>query len=55
MVEGGSKDYEAKSIEEMRKEQPEAAQIYDKYMGRGRMLGNPRIVRLTPPTLDDNG
>jgi hypothetical protein len=24
-------------------------------MGRGRMLGNPRIVRLTPPTLDDNG
>ena len=52
------KDYEAKSIEEMRKEQPEAAQIYDKYMTRGRAVGfngNGRIMRLTPPPIDDNG
>jgi hypothetical protein len=52
------KDYEAKSIEEMRKEQPEAAQIYDKYMNRGRGMGinaNARVMRLTPPALDDNG
>jgi len=50
------KDYEAKSIEELRKEQPEAAQIYDKYMTRGRAMGiNARVVRLTPPALDDNG
>src|SRR5438445_785139 len=51
------KDYEAKSIEEMRKEQPEAAQIYDKYMTRGRAVGfngNGRIMRLTPPAIDDN-
>src|SRR5437763_5212117 len=52
------KDYEAKSIEDMRKEQPEAAQIYDKYMNRGRGMGingNGRIMRLTPPALEDNG
>src|SRR5439155_12792102 len=52
------KDYEAKSIEELRKEQPEAAQVYDKYMNRGRGMGingNARIMRLTPPALDDNG
>ncbi len=52
------KDYEAKSIEEMRKEQPDAAQIYDKYMNRGRGMGingNGRIMRLTPPALEDNG
>ena len=52
------KDYEAKSIEDLRKDQPEAAQIYDKYMNRGRGLaigGNARILRLTPPMIDDNG
>jgi hypothetical protein len=52
------KDYEAKSIEELRKEHPEAAEIYDKYNGRGRAMaigGNARIMRLTPPTIDDNG
>jgi hypothetical protein len=45
---GGKKDYEAKSIEELRKNSPEAADIYDKYTARGRALaigGNARIVR----------
>ncbi len=42
------KDYEAKNIEELRKNNPEAADIYDKYNGRGRALaigGNARIIR----------
>jgi len=50
------KDYEAKSIEELRKNNPEAAQIYDKYNARGRGIalnGNARIMRLTPPAIVD--
>jgi hypothetical protein len=53
-----TKDYEAKSIDEMRKEQPDAAQIYDKYMGRvrgGALNRNGAVLRLAPPALDDNG
>jgi hypothetical protein len=51
------KDYEAKSIEEMRKEQPEAAAIYDRYNARGRGLainGNARILRIAP-NIAENG
>jgi hypothetical protein len=50
-------DYEAKSIEELRKDHPEAGDIYDKYNARGRGLilnGNARIMRLTPPANLDN-
>jgi hypothetical protein len=48
------KDYEARSIEELRKERPEAAEIYDKYTARGRALNinNGRVLRLAPPALD---
>jgi hypothetical protein len=50
------KDYEAKNIEELRKNNPEAADIYDKYTARGRALaigGNARIMRLAPPQIDN--
>ncbi|HEV8378313.1 MAG TPA: hypothetical protein VGP99_05650 [Tepidisphaeraceae bacterium] len=50
------KDYEAKSIEDLRKNQPEAAEIYDKYTARGRGLainGNARIMRLPAPVIDN--
>jgi hypothetical protein len=49
------KDYEAKNIEELRKQNPEAAEIYDKYNARGRGLavgGNVRIVRNAPALID---
>ena len=44
------KEYKAKSIEDLRKDSPEAAQIYDQYTARGRGLNaaNARILRLTP-------
>ncbi|HEV8290946.1 MAG TPA: hypothetical protein VGP94_03455, partial [Tepidisphaeraceae bacterium] len=50
------KDYEAKSIEELRKDHPEAAEIYDKYNARGRVMalnGNARIMRLPAPAIDN--
>lgn len=48
------KDYEAKNIDELRKNNPEAADIYDKYNGRGRPQAgvNARIIRLNPPAID---
>jgi len=48
------KDYEAKNIEELRKNNPEAADIYDRYNARGRGMvgGNARIMRLAPPLIE---
>jgi len=49
------KDYKAQSIEELRKDNPEAADIYDKYTARGRGLninGNARGLRLAPGNLN---
>lgn len=48
------KDYEAKSLEELRKNNPEAADIYDKYTARGRAIGGNRFMRLPPPAALDN-
>jgi hypothetical protein len=45
---GEKKEFKAKNIEELRKDAPEAAAIYDKFTARGRMLGQPGVLRIAP-------
>src|SRR6185503_7887843 len=48
------KDYEAKSLEELRKNNPEAADIYDKYNAKAQAVGGNRFMRLPAPAVIDN-
>ncbi len=49
---GQKKEYEAKNIEQLRKDAPDAAAIYDRFSARGEILGQPNLFRLNGEALD---
>jgi hypothetical protein len=49
---GEKKEFKAKNIEELRKDAPEAAAIYDKFAARNQLLGQPRAFRIAPNIFD---